>query len=142
KYAIRFKASKQIENVEFLEARTREAEAKYIESQQKVAKFKDNNYNVVFQSVQTKESVLQNEFSLYSGIYNQLISQLEQAKIQLKKDSPLFTVVEPVYIPDEIATDNSKVVSYSIKGLLIGLVISLYFLYKAYKKSTLIPVNS
>ncbi|MEI8109590.1 MAG: hypothetical protein WCH59_01260 [Chitinophagia bacterium] len=142
KYAIRFKVSKQLENVEFLEARTKEAETKYKESQQKVASFKDNNYNVIFQSVQTRESVLQNEFQLYSGIYNQLIAQLEQAKIQLKKDSPLFTVVEPVYIPDEVASDNSKIVSYTLKGLIFGLLISLYLLYKAYKKSTLITVNS
>jgi capsule polysaccharide export protein KpsE/RkpR len=142
KYAIRFKVSKQLENVEFLEARTKEAEAKYKESQQKVANFKDNNYNVVFQSVQSRESVLQNEFLLYSGIYNQLVSQLEQAKIQLKKDSPLFTVVEPVYIPEEVASDNSKINSYGLKGLIVGLVLSIYFLYRAYKKSTLITVNS
>lgn len=142
KYAIRFKVSKQLENVEFLEARTKEAEAKYKESQQKVANFKDNNYNVVFQSVQSRESVLQNEFLLYSGIYNQLVSQLEQAKIQLKKDSPLFTVVEPVYIPEEVASDNSKINSYGLKGLIVALVISIYFLYRAYKKSTLITVNS
>ncbi len=142
KYAIRFKASKQLENVDFLEARTKEAEVKYKESQQRVASFKDNNYNVIFQSIQTQESVLQNNFTLYSGIYNQLVSQLEQAKIQLKKDSPLFTVVEPVYIPDEVSTDNSKIISYTLKGLFIGFLISAYFLFKAYKKSTSITINS
>jgi hypothetical protein len=142
KYAIRFKASKQLENVEFLEARTAEAEVKYRESQQKVARFKDNNYNVIFQSVQTQENILQNNFILYSGIYNQLVAQLEQAKIQLKKDSPLFTVVEPVYIPDQIATDNSKIVSFLIKGLLIGLLLSLYFFLKCYKAYKSITINN
>jgi uncharacterized protein involved in exopolysaccharide biosynthesis len=81
--------------------------------------------------------VLQNNFVLYSAIYNQLSSQLEQAKIQLKKDSPLFTVVEPIYIPDQVAIDNSKVISYLIKGVIIGFFVStiiLYLRYKAYKK--------
>ncbi len=142
KYAIRFKASKQLENVEFLEARTAEAEVKYRESQQKVARFKDNNYNVIFQSVQTQENVLQNNFILYSGIYNQLVTQLEQAKIQLKKDSPLFTVVEPVYIPDQIATDNSKIVSFLIKGFLIGLLFALYNFFKCYKAYKSITINN
>ncbi len=137
KYAIRFKVSKQIENVNFLEARTKEAEVNYKVSQKRVANFKDNNYNVVFQGVLTEESVLQNNFVLYSAIYNQLSSQLEQAKIQLKKDSPLFTVVEPIYIPDQVAIDNSKVISYLIKGVIIGFFVStiiLYLRYKAYKK--------
>ena len=142
KYAIRFKVSKQVENVNFLEARTAEAEVKYRESQQKVARFKDNNYNVIFQSIQTQESVLQNNFILYSGIYNQLVAQLEQAKIQLKKDSPLFTVVEPVYIPDQVAVDNSKIVSYLIKGFLLGLIITLYSLYKHYKAFKPITINT
>ncbi len=142
KYAIRFKLNKQLENIEFLEARTREAEIKYKESQQKVANFKDNNYNVIFQSVQTQENVLQNNFVLYSGIYNQLVSQLEQAKIQLKKDSPLFTIVEPVYLPDLMPIDNSVIVGYLMKGVLLGIAFSFYFLYRAYKKSTLKTINS
>lgn len=142
KYAIRFKASKQLENVEFLEARTAEAELMYRESQRKAAQFKDNNYNVIFQSVQIQENVLQNNFVLYSGIYNQLVAQLEQAKIQLKKDSPLFTVVEPVYIPDQVATDNSKLISYLMKGIFIGLLFSFYIFFKCYKAYKSITINN
>ena len=97
---------------------------------------------MIFQSIQTQESVLQNNFILYSGIYNQLVAQLEQAKIQLKKDSPLFTVVEPVYIPDQVAVDNSKIVSYLIKGFLLGLIITLYSLYKHYKAFKPITINT
>lgn len=133
KYAIRIKASKQLENVEFLEARTAEAEVKYKDSQRKAAQFKDNNYNVIFQSVQIQENVLQNNFVLYSNIYNQLVAQLEQAKIQLKKDSPLFTVLEPVYIPSQIATDNSKIISYLMRGIIVGLLISIYIFFKCFK---------
>lgn len=142
KYAIRFKASKQLENVEFLEARTAEAELKYRESQRRAAQFKDNNYNVIFESVQIQENVLQNNFVLYSSIYNQLVSQLEQAKIQLKKDSPLFTVVEPVYIPDQVATDNSKLISYLMKGIFIGLLFSFYIFFKCYKAYKSITINN
>ncbi len=141
KYAIRFKVSKQIENVNFLEERTKEAEVNYKLSQKRVANFKDNNYNVVFQGVQTQESVLQNNFVLYSGIYNQLATQLEQAKIQLKKDSPLFTVVEPIYIPDQVSIDNSKVISYMIKGILIGLFVSTIILYRRYKEYNKTKIN-
>ena len=126
-YATRFKVGKQLENVRFLEQRTAEAVVKYKGSQQRVASFKDNNYNVIFESVQTKGKELENDFVLYSGIYNQLIGQLEQAKIQLKKDTPLFTVVEPVYIPEENAVNNGILFSYLSQGFMIGLLLTILF---------------
>lgn len=138
-YATRFKVGKQLENVRFLEARTAEAEQKYRQSQLRVASFKDNNYNVIFESIQSKEKQLENEFVLYSGIYNQLVGQLEQAKIQLKKDTPLFSVVEPVYIPEETAPDGSIFTGYLIKGFLYSLLINLLFvvwIFRKHRKST------
>lgn len=133
-YATRFKVGKQMDDVRFLEARTAEAEIKYKESQQRVASFKDNNYNVIFESVQTREKQLENNFVLYSTIYNQLVTQLEQAKIQLKKETPLFSVVEPVYIPAVTATDNRKLFAYLIKGVLIGLLIVVVYIIRIFRK--------
>lgn len=133
-YATRFKVGKQLENVRFLEARTAEAEQKYRQSQLRVASFKDNNYNVVFESVQSKEKQLENEFVLYSGIYNQLVGQLEQARIQLKKDTPLFSVVEPVYIPEETAPDGSIFTGYLIKGFLFSILINLFVVVWVFRK--------
>lgn len=145
-YATRFKVGKQLDNVRFLEARATEAEQKYRQSQLRVASFKDNNYNVVYESVQSKEKQLENEFVLYSTIYNQLVSQLEQAKIQLKKDTPLFSVVEPVYIPEENAPDGSIFIGYLIKGFLYSIVLNVFFVlwvfYKHNKQRTKsIPTN-
>lgn len=133
-YIIRFKVGKQLDDVRFLEARTTEAEIKYKESQQRVASFKDNNYNVIFASVQTREKQLENNFLLYSTIYNQLVTQLEQAKIQLKKETPLFSVVEPVYIPAETASDNSVIIDYVSKGFLIGIIVNLVYIFLIFKK--------
>ncbi|MBM3176563.1 MAG: hypothetical protein FJZ78_01010 [Bacteroidetes bacterium] len=130
KYAIRFKASKQLENVEFLEKRVHEAEVLYKESQQKLAKFKDTNFNVVFQSVQAEERFLESNFALYSGLYSQLVGQLEQARIQLKKDSPLFTIVEPVYIPDQVIKNNDKIFAYFKYGFVIGFLITGFIVFK------------
>ncbi len=136
KYITKFRTSKQLETMRWLEARTAESEARYKASQQSVAGFKDNNYHVIFESVQTKEALLQNEFSLAAGLYNTFVSQLEQAKIQLKKDTPLFTVVEPVYIPDGVSPDANKlIVSYATTGFLIGLIFVVVHLIKVFIRS-------
>lgn len=133
-YATRFKVGKQLEDVRFLEARTAEAEVRYKESQQRVAAFKDNNYNVIFESVQSREKQLENNFVLYSTMYNQLVTQLEQAKIQLKKETPLFSVVEPVYIPAGTASDNAVIFAYLSKGFLVGLLIIAVYIFRIFRK--------
>ncbi len=138
-YATRFKVGKQLENVRFLEARTAEAEQKYRQSQLRVASFKDNNYNVVFESIQSKEKQLENEFSLYAGIYNELVAQLEQAKIQLKKDTPLFSVVEPVYIPEQTAPDGKVFTMYLVYGFLLSLLINIVLMIWVLRKSKRTP---
>jgi hypothetical protein len=129
KYITKFKTGKQLENLKFLEARTAESYQKYITTKQNVASFKDNNFHVVFQSVQSKELELQNEYTLAFSLYNQFVSQLEQARIELKKETPLFTVVEPVYIPAETASDaTASVISFATTGFLVGLFFALYVL--------------
>ena len=133
KYAIKFKTGKQLENLRFLQERTAETEIKYKECQQRLAGFKDNNYHVIYESVQSKELQLQNEFSLAFSVYNQFVTQLEQARIQLKKDSPLFTVVEPVYIPAAISADaNKQIISYASSGIFIGIVLVMFLFVKTY----------
>jgi hypothetical protein len=131
KYITKFKSSKQLDNLQFLEKSTAEAEIKYKKAQQRLAGFKDNNYNVIFESIQSKEQQLQNEFSLAFSIYNQFVTQLEQTRIQLKKETPLFTIVEPVYIPEAVSTDpNKAILSYASTGLLIGIFFNFIFVIR------------
>ena len=133
-YFTEFKTGKQLETVRFLEQRTAEAEEKYKANQQRLAGFKDNNYGVIFQSVQSKELQLQNEFNLSFTVYNQLVTQLEQAKIQLKKESPLFTVLEPVYVPGGPSEPNeSKIIFLYVGiGFTIGLMIIVFLVVKSF----------
>ena len=84
-YVSTYKTAKQRDNLAFLEQTKAEAEMKYKQAQQNVAGFKDNSMGVIFQSVQTREQVLQNEMNLAFSVYNQFAMQVEQAKIELKK---------------------------------------------------------
>ena len=51
RYVTKFKTGKQLENIEFLEARTAESEVKYKQAPRYLAGFKDNNYHVIFEAV-------------------------------------------------------------------------------------------
>ena len=97
-YISYYKTSKLRNNVTYLEERFLDAQQKYNLSLQKSASFKDNNFGMIFQSLQTKEQFLNNDVSITFNIYNQFAVQLEQAKIELKKETPLFSILEPITI--------------------------------------------
>ena len=131
KYITSFKLSKQLEDYHFLEKRTLEAEERYKKAQYSLANFKDSNYNVVFESYKVRGMQLENEFSLSFSLYNQFVTQLEQAKIQLKKETPLFTMVEPVYIPDAQSADPMKsAISFVSFGIVFGILLNIFLFFK------------
>ena len=53
---------------------------------------------------QTQMERLQSEFTMASSVYTELAKQMETQKIQVKEDTPVFTIIEPVAVP----LDKSK----------------------------------
>ena len=101
KYITKIKIAKAQENLVFLKERMKEKEINFKKVQQKLAKFSDRNKNVVSVISSMKQQNLQSEYSLAFGVYSELAKQIEQAEIQVKKDTPILTTVQPVQIPDE-----------------------------------------
>jgi hypothetical protein len=125
-YVSTYKTAKQRDNLQFLVQRKEEAESKYKQAQMNTAGFKDNSLGLIFQSVQTKETVLQNDMNLAFTIYNQLAVQLEQAKIDLKKESPIFSALNPIEVPNT----KSEPIIWKIlfKYFSIGIIMCLIIL--------------
>ena len=66
------------------------------------------------------------------GVYSELAKQREQANIQVKETTPVFTVVEPVTIPTERSKPKRGLICIAftfLGGFIgIGLVLTLPFL--------------
>lgn len=101
KYITKIRIVKAQENLVFLKERIKEKEINFKKAQQKLAEFSDRNKNVVSVISSMKQQNLQSEYSLAFGVYSELAKQIEQAEIQVKKDTPILTTVQPVQIPDE-----------------------------------------
>jgi hypothetical protein len=99
KFITAFKTHKQISQISYLQERVIESEERYKIAQKRFAGYKDNSLGIIIQSAQTNEQVLNNELSVAFNIYNQFSVQLEQAKIELKKETPYFSILEPISIP-------------------------------------------
>ena len=90
--------------------------------QEQLANYTDRNQNVLAASYLTRLDRLQAEFDLVNTVYSEMAKQKEQAAIQLSKDTPTFSILDPVNVPKE-KTGPKKIV-YVIRGLIIGFILS------------------
>lgn len=133
-YVVAYKTEKQRQNLEFITERTKEAEEKFEKAQLRLAAFRDANQGIVTQTARTKEERLQADFSLASSIYNGLAQQLEQTKIQLKKDTPLFTEFEPVSVPLSKSEPSVPriLILYTFLGVFFGGLVIVVSIFRSY----------
>jgi hypothetical protein len=99
-------------NLNFIQQRFDETALKYDAAQQKLAAFRDRNKNVSLATSKTEEERLSSQYNLIYSIYSELAKQLEQAKIQVKQDTPVFTIIEPVTVPMKKAKPNRPVILF------------------------------
>ena len=100
-YITRFKVQKAQANLEFVQQRYDEVKQQYEQAQNELARFNDRNQNVSTAMARTEQERLNNQYNLVYTIYSELAKQLEQAKIQVKEDTPVFTIIEPASVPTE-----------------------------------------
>jgi uncharacterized protein involved in exopolysaccharide biosynthesis len=101
KYITRFKIEKASDKLTFIEQRYEEKKKEFEKAQERLARFRDQNKNVSSMMARTEEERLQSEYSITTTVYNELAKQLEQAKIQVKEETPVFSIIEPAMVPQE-----------------------------------------
>jgi capsule polysaccharide export protein KpsE/RkpR len=100
-YITEFKVEKATANLEFVQQRYDEVKQQYEQAQNELARFSDRNKNVSTAMARTEQERLNNQYNLAYNVYSELAKQLEQARIQVKEDTPVFTIIEPVSVPLE-----------------------------------------
>jgi uncharacterized protein involved in exopolysaccharide biosynthesis len=110
KYITDFKIEKAAEQLKFVESRFNEKKSDFEKAQASLAAFRDRNKNVTSAMARTEEERLQNEYQIAFEVYKQLAQQLEQARIKVKEDTPVFAVVKPVTVPLEKSKPNRPMI--------------------------------
>jgi uncharacterized protein involved in exopolysaccharide biosynthesis len=99
-----YKIDKAKNNLNFVVASFEDAKKDFEKSQLALAIMTDRNRNVASAMAEIELQRLQNEYGVAYEVYKGLASQVPQAEIKLKEETPVFTVLEPVRIP----VDKSK----------------------------------
>ena len=89
--------------------------------QDSLAKFKDKNKNIKSDLFLNQFSRIESEYNLSRNIYNELALNKEKIAIDVRKNTPIFTVIKPVVLPnDKFQPKRSMIVSiYSFLGIII-----------------------
>ena len=98
---IKFKVEKSQANLDFIQESYNVAKAQAEGYQVNIAVNTDRYKDLTSSVPQVSNTRLQTKYGIANTVYQELAKQLEQAKIQVKKDTPVFTIVEPVTIPSE-----------------------------------------
>ncbi|MEI7423458.1 MAG: Wzz/FepE/Etk N-terminal domain-containing protein [Prolixibacteraceae bacterium] len=111
-YITEFKIKKAKANLDFIQQRFDETTKKFEAAQEKLASFRDRNKSVTLATARTEEDRLTSQYNLIYSIYSELAKQLEQAKIQVKQDTPVFTIIEPVSVPTIKSNPNRPMILF------------------------------
>lgn len=98
-YIIRFKIQKSTEELEYIKERYTEKENDFRSIQQQLARYRDRNQNLSSAMSQTRLEALTSQYTLAMGVYSELAKQLETQQLQVKKNTPVFTILKPVSVP-------------------------------------------
>lgn len=122
KYITEFKIAKVQSNLDFIQSRYNEAKKNFEDIQVRRAAFRDANTNTNKYSARVEAEKLDAEYTLAMNLYSELATQLEQAKIEVKKDTPILTVVRPVTIPYKKSKPQRLqiLVAFTFLGVVVG----------------------
>jgi uncharacterized protein involved in exopolysaccharide biosynthesis len=100
-WIIEYKIKNAKAQFDFIEKQFEAKQKEFFSIQEQLANYTDRNQNVLAASYLTRLDRLQAEFDLVNTVYSELAKQKEQAAIQLSKDTPTFSVLDPVRVPKE-----------------------------------------
>lgn len=101
KYITEFKTQKAQANLDFIEASYWRAKKEFEQAQVKLAVASDRSNSFISGLAKVETDRLQSQYTITFGVYQELAKQYEQAKIQVKKETPVFTVIDPPVVPFE-----------------------------------------
>jgi hypothetical protein len=100
-YITEFKIEKAKANLEFIQGRYNETKTEFEKAQVDLAVVSDRNKNFTSGLSTIETDRIRTRYTIALNVYQELAKQLEQAKIQVKKETPVFTIIKPVSVPSE-----------------------------------------
>ena len=117
----RFRVEKSQSELEYIQARYEEIKKETEAYQEQLAKITDKTQNITTTKDRIEHDRIQSKYNTSNAIYSELSKQLEQAKLQVKRDTPVLTVIQPVTVPDRASNSRAKtLIVWTFFGGILG----------------------
>jgi uncharacterized protein involved in exopolysaccharide biosynthesis len=110
KYVATFKSEKLEDNLQFVEESYETARQDFLQTQSRLAAFQDANRGLATATARSTEMRLQNEFNIAFSVYSELAKQREQARIAVKENQTILTLVNPAVVPHEKSAPRRSII--------------------------------
>ena len=121
---INTKIKRAKENLNFTQEQLNLKKTEFDEIQNKIAYFEDSNLNIINSKYRNELNKLKAEFQIINSVYTELSKQLEQSKLQVNQDTPVFSIVKEASMP--VLRSSPKrtqmVLIFGVFGLLVSVI--------------------
>jgi uncharacterized protein involved in exopolysaccharide biosynthesis len=133
KYVVTYRTEKTLKDIKFLEARIGEAKRRYDNALYSYSSYQDRNKGLFLNIAKDEGKKLQYEVDLSYNLYAELAKQLEEAKIKVHRETPIFKVLEPAQIPVKKSEPKRSVMvlGFAFLGLILSMFVVLVKNYKS-----------
>ena len=127
-YITSYRTEKARRQVVFLTERVSEAKDRYQKVEYALSNYRDRNRNLLLNTAKIEEQRLQADYLLEQSVYNELSKQLEQARIKVQEDTPVFKILEPPTIPLRKSGPKRTLMmlGFCVMGVVISVLITLF----------------
>lgn len=112
------------ENLNFTQEQLNLKKIEFDEIQDRIAYFEDSNLNIINSKYKNELSKLKAEFQIINSVYTELSKRLEQSKLQVNQDTPVFSIVKEASMP--VLRSSPKrtqiVLIFAVLGLFISAI--------------------
>ena len=132
-YITSYRTQKAKQDLEFTEKVFSEARESYYKAQRAYAAFEDANKNIISASYRTEQERLKNEMTLTFNVYNTLAQKLEQDKLRVQEQTPVYTVIQPATVPLKAASPKKPLILIGFVFLAIFGAVGYLFIKDLFK---------
>ncbi|GAB4026583.1 Wzz/FepE/Etk N-terminal domain-containing protein [Spirosoma gilvum] len=123
-YVTNYRTGKAQHQVKFLTQQVNTARQRYETTERILSNYRDQNRNLFLNTAKIEEQRLQADYLLAQSVYSDLSKQLEQARIKVQEEAPIFQVLEPPRVPTRKSGPKRTIIiiGFTIFGAFVGLV--------------------
>lgn len=116
-----YRVEKSEKELEYIQARYDEIKQENDRYQEQLAVILDRSQNMTNQRDRIERDRIQAKYNVSNAIFNEMAKQLEQAKMQVKRDTPVYAVIQPVSIPMKPSNSRAKtLIVWTFFGFVVG----------------------